>query len=606
MKRGIVLLALVSLFFLSLVSLSAQENQTQIDNAYSCLEDKTQDCSSLSTQEKTFTALATGQCVSELESDSSNNECWPSGNCNVKSTAQATLALDRVGSSTNSSESWLLSQTQNTDNLIWYLQVESNDAASCTVSYNNDSYDLSIDEDKTVSGSFGNCLSVSNNDYWLEVSPSCYGTEFSVSCDAGFLTNQLYEEQGSPTIYVSGSSNSASAEGTVTETVESSCFGVGSCDYEGSLWAALVLDFLGYDISSYMPYLITGSDETENQEYLPSAFLYSLTSSEEFKTELLGEQKIVNEQSYWEESGNRYYDTAVALYPFQYESPQEITDSKDWLLSVQGEEGCWNSGNIRDTAFILYSVWPQSISGGETVNCQAAGYYCMSGLDCVESGGEVLNDYSCSGTFSCCTQQKVIPTCSEQGGEICSSDESCVDGGTTVSASDASSDEVCCVSGSCEVVEQEPSVNECEAAGGTCRISCNSGEEESYQACEFSNDKCCIQETGGGSYWWLWVLGILIILVVFGIIFRDKLRKVLFKIRSKFGKGKGKKGPKGPGPGRPRGPGRPPGRPPSGPRPPLGPASPGQGPAPRKRPTRTTSSQGEVNDVLKKLKEMGK
>ena len=28
----------------------------------------------------------------------------------------------------------------------------------------------------------------------------------------------------------------------------------------------------------------------------------------------------------------------------------------NWLMSVQGPDGCWNSGNILDTAFVLYSL----------------------------------------------------------------------------------------------------------------------------------------------------------------------------------------------------------------------------------------------------------
>ena len=106
-----------------------------------------------------------------------------------------------------------------------------------------------------------------------------------------------------------------------------------------------------------MPYLITLKDDPTNQIYIPESFLYYLTGK--FRTELLLKQRA---SSYWEESGNRYYDTAFALLPFGYESPNEKSGSKSWLLSVQLRSGCWNNGNIKDTAFLLYSIWPKTPS----------------------------------------------------------------------------------------------------------------------------------------------------------------------------------------------------------------------------------------------------
>ena len=85
---------------------------------------------------------------------------------------------------------------------------------------------------------------------------------------------------------------------------------------------------------------------------------------------------------------------------------------------------------------------------------------------------------------------------------------------------------------------------------------------------------------------------ITLILVVVAIVFRDKLRPFYLRIKSKFGKGKSKKGP--------------PGFPPS--------ATPLRKPMPRKimppsrRPIRRPAPRrkGEIDDVLKKLKDMGK
>jgi len=105
----------------------------------------------------------------------------------------------------------------------------------------------------------------------------------------------------------------------------------------------------------------------------------------------------------------------------------------------------------------------------------------------------------------------------------------------------------------------------------------------------------------------IWVLLILILLVVLGIVFRDKLRRGWFRMKSKFGKGKP------PRPSGSRGLGR--HRPlplPTRPRRPLNRVPerrilPPQKSRPSKTvPRRTSKSQKELDAVLKKLKEMSK
>ena len=108
-------------------------------------------------------------------------------------------------------------------------------------------------------------------------------------------------------------------------------------------------------------------------------------------------------------------------------------------------------------------------------------------------------------------------------------------------------------------------------------------------------------------------VGLLVLFVVFviGIIFRDKLRSLWFNIKSKFGGGKGGREPPGHGPP----PGFPGGIPPHYPtqhRPIMRPMPerriiPHQEPPrqPPQKPTRTGASK-ELDEVLKKLKEMGK
>ena len=96
---------------------------------------------------------------------------------------------------------------------------------------------------------------------------------------------------------------------------------------------------------------------------------------------------------------------------------------------------------------------------------------------------------------------------------------------------------------------------------------------------------------------WIWILLLLIALAVLGIIYRDKLRPYWFMLKSRFG-GKGF-GDGSITSGIPRGP--PPSTPPS-----LRRASPFGGRRPMPRRFQGARPRGEIDEVLKKLKEIGK
>lgn len=596
MKKGVVFIFITLLFLFAFPLVLADTNNTQINNGFSCLTTKIgSNCPSLPIGEKIFSSLATGQCTSQLESSESSNGCFPSGSCDIKTTSQALLALKNSGRPIDKPVSWLLSQKIPTSNIDWYLQIDPSAASSCTVSYSGNSpYTIDVNDDKTLSGAAGSCLSVSPNGYWLLVSPtsSCYGINFSISCDQPFKTTTLYQRQGYPTIYVSTSLNSASAGGTLKNSVDSSCFSTGStCDYESSLWAAMALDSAGKDVSSFIPYLTVFADDEQNQQYIPYSFLYSLTSSSDFLNKLLAMQKTANGLNYWDQksTNGQYYDTALALLPLQSTSSTQKTSAVNWLLSVQGTDGCWNSGNILDTAFILYSL-SGSRATSPTTSCTTAGYYCISSSSCTQVGGNPLPSYSCPVPTSCCSQQIITPKCSDQSGVICSSGLIC-QGGSTQTASDTLSGQTCCVGGSCAA---QPSASACELASKSCRdSSCLNGEQISGESCTLGSEVCCEPKTQGNGIVWIILLIVLIVLVLLGIVFRKKLRVLWLRIKSKF-----KKGPSSPAQAPPRGP------PPFRPQPSMGFQRRPQMIPPHKVPPQQRPT--EVNDVLKRLKEIGK
>jgi len=243
-KEGIIII----LVFIVLCSFLVAAQEDKVDKAYDCLEDKVQgNCDSLSSvEEKAFVAMAIGDCVSELLDQGREEECWPSSSCRVRDTALSILALRRNSKNTDAAQDWLIEQTTTPKDLIWFLEIDTSGESQCTISYNERSYDITLKEDKKISGSAGTCLSIDQSGYWFRIDSSCYDKNFTISCDKGFITTLLYKKSTGATVYVSSETNSASSEGRTEEKVNALCFSSGtSCDYEGSLWAVLALSETG-------------------------------------------------------------------------------------------------------------------------------------------------------------------------------------------------------------------------------------------------------------------------------------------------------------------------------------------------------------------------
>ena len=612
-KRGLLFFFILVFFGIALLASASaaanSSNSTGVDKAYQCLTNKVNgNCASLTDEEKAFSLWSIGKCQSDLISDakspSTGQQCWPNTGCSIKTTSEAILALNNVGADTTNAQNWLLSETAVPTQILWYLEIVSN-ATTCNIQYSGSSYTVNINSDKTLSSSAGSCLTLSPSGYLLQVSPSCYSKNFSISCQNDFLTTTLFQQSGSSTIYVSDQSSSAASGGTTTEAINSSCFSTGTgCDYEGTLWASLALNSLGKDVSPYLPYLITMAGQ--NERFLPEAFLYALTAKPQYETSLLSLQQS---NEYWMESGDKYYDTALALYPLQQETQQQKTNAQNWLLGSQGTDGCWNNGNIRDTAFVLLSSWPQQFSSGGgsgagLPDCTTAGHNCVSSSLCPQS--DTLSSYQCTSATVCCS---ALPSCSALGGTLCQPNQICSISGTQETSSDSTFSTLCCVpSGTCITPSNNnssPATSaDCTSNGGTCRTGgCNTGEQANanYQ-CTLSTDTCCTlsltpSSSGGGSSLWIWILLILIVLAALGIIFRKKIRAMIFK---EGGKPASRTGPGAFPPRAPYYPSRPLQRMPE--RRIMIPQQRPQ-PQPVRRPSK---SQSELDDVLKKLKEMGK
>ncbi len=605
---------------ISTTNTDSSVNLTMMDKGRKCVQNLINDkggCSELSFQEKVFSLASIGSCKGDLLDKKSTEGCFPEGNCDVKSTSIALLALQNSNSDISGINKWISSQNKTASDMTWYLQItpEGEEVAECSISYGGTQPpSFTIGKDKKINVlSLGVSLPRSDNEYWFEIDEDIYGEEIIISCNVSFKTNLLFKEEGSSNINVDSQTRSASAEGTTSHIVDSYCLKRSErsnvCDYEATLWGTLALASLNKDVSGFYPYLITSGEV--NEEYLPESFLYQLTSKQKYLNDLISKQKLAG---YWMVSGGKYYDTAIALDSLRYVSSEKKQKAIDWIKRNQGGEGCWNSKNLRDTALILYSLEEKARAPGEEIpeettdegigisSCIASGYYCVSSSVCQEEGGEV-KDYNCGGAMVCCTRNKQPATCSDLNGEVCSITEQCVGGTENDSLSDLWSGEICCVEGTCNSIysgeednyttggENNYTGEECNSKGGVCRISCEDDEEQQIEDCPVG-EICCMSKKEGGMSAWIWILIILIILVVLAIIFRDKLKEFWIKIKEKAKKRGGKPSRRGP-------PGYPPGRPGSRKIIPRGP--PRQG-LPRKKPRKSK----ELDETLKKLKEMGK
>lgn len=612
MKKSVVFGILFLMFILSGTTfvLAALENETAaVENAYQCLTNKVENktCVSITLTEQIFSLLTIGECQNETElAAQGNNECWPKGSCDLKTTALATLALEGIGENTTEAEDWMLSKKGVADNLQWFLEIDTKKESLCTISYSGGQDNIRVNADKTVQIlTQPACqISVTNSGYWIEIRGPCYEEEFEISCDEDFLTTLLFKKPTEPTIYVTGDVHSSDATGSTAEKIKSSCFTGfgGACNYEGTLWSTIVLDYLGEDISDFIPYLIVGANDFP--QYIPSSFLYSLTDKLEFKTDLTSMQ--INKQ-YWKRGGDKFYDTATALLPFQNDEIPEKTFAKEWLLdnNVQGKDGCWDNANIKSTAYILYSIWPRAVSKKNGVSildddCGDVNGFCMSGISCANSGGNLLLGYDCPTRQKCCDTAKKQTTCAgDFNGDVCSSNEVC--GGAERTTDDLKYGETCCVGGTCSTPIIPPKEdNECEKNLGSCESSCISGEKETTDSCDSSSKVCCVEDDKPEiGYWWVWVLFGLIVLTILAIMFKEKIKEFFEKGQAK------KQGPR-------------PGLPPSYQRRPMNrPPMQRKILPPQQRPTRAPvqrptmrrpgqKSPKELDEVLAKLKRMSK
>jgi hypothetical protein len=576
-------------------------NASNIEKGFSCLVQQTKpDCTgAVNVQDAALTILAspnnTKNCITQLKTFK-RGDCFGTGTaCNIKETAWAILALNHVGEKTDNYASWLKNQTKTATDLIWQLQQNSEGKTNCKINYDSQDYPFIVQENKKIDVSAGNCLTLTQSNYWFQISPNCYDKEFTLTCDKESSAALMYKNPSSQTLYLLSDTKTAGVSQPVSIKIKSTCFGAGACDYETSLLATLALDKIGSDISAYTPYLIAAEDA--NQQYLPDAFLQIMIDFGEYGTKLIKQNRV----PYWEAEGTtngKYYDTSLALIALQDSNQPQVKSARDWLLNQaqNSGDGCWNNKDITDTAMALWALEHRAANIGTTTitTCEQTGYTCRILATCGISDRLTSDNYYCAGTGKICCKVAEQKTCADMGGRVCDSTKQC--SGAEQTSSDSSA---CCLA-SCD---NKPVVSECESEGGYCRTSCSTSQEPVSFDCGTSSSKCCkaiATPTPSGSLTWLWILLIiLIVLVIIAIVFKERI-KLWFEKRKTTGSSQASVGPRG-------------GFPPAGfsNQRPLQqrPMAPGANPQTQRpmqaRPAFKPSSSSD-DDVFKKLKDIGK
>ncbi len=387
--------------------------------AYSWLSDQVKEGWPTSVEDNAFTLLALAY-DDKLASEGRKTllgKKTDGGWQGIKQTALALLALDRIGEKTTEIENWLLnkSQTFEATGLEWLIQIEFDGNTTCEISYGgkSESDEVTLYEDKKVKiyakGS-PRCLSEYPTDtpFWLKISPDegCLKETYSFFCDDRVKASLLYKKGN--TWFIPSETKELQQ---FDLKIESICLAEGGkCDYEGTLWAAYALAKQGRDVNLLLPYLVAQADIEDR--YLPDAFLYVLTEDSGYADSLLALQ---DNKGYWHKM-YKFYDTALAYLALKeyYAAGESLMSAKKYLLGNQAKTGSWGN-SIRDTAFILYAIWPLEVSPMPPENeCIAHDYSCRT--SCIADDEVAAEEYSdfCEEDEICCKPVEAVTECSEE------------------------------------------------------------------------------------------------------------------------------------------------------------------------------------------------
>lgn len=382
-------LRILFLFLVMLISLNIAKSDFSAQLGYGWLINQSNNGSFSGNVFDTSLALLALSTANDVEAEKAANYietrisldgCLPAGNCRVKETAMAMIALNEAGRNIQNIEGWLVNaQTASLLNGNWNLQIVTSDSGICKFRYirNNQEVAKDILVDK---GKFPSC----GNNTWLDINTcldsGLVGKEasllISVDCRAldDAIISLIYNNANS--YYIREEVHGKQAD----IGLKNGCYGItsgASCSYIDTLYADWALNKLNSNTNSKF-YLDLNYDNTN---VLHSSLLHLITSGNPFLEDLRDRQR--RDGSF----DNNIFNTALAVLSLKASSQDSAENATNWLKSKQQADGSW--GNVPNTALALYAAFPRATldecSLGETRLCGLQSGVCTDSREtCVE------------------------------------------------------------------------------------------------------------------------------------------------------------------------------------------------------------------------------
>lgn len=357
-NKNYILIIFISLIILFSFNVIADSQNFSLINSYNWINFSLHDKSwsgSVDEISLGILALRTGSYNSQLGINKLKSLQFSDGswNDNIYDTSWATYALFKTGNDYNSSLNWLLSkQVQASSEGNWYIQIKTPYSGTCSVSQgSNNPIEFEIQN-----GSLVNCNANSANS-WIDLQYCAgfvIGINETVNVDCNNLGNadiSLLYKQDNNYYILDAKSNTRFA----TFLIDNGYFG----DYESTAYATWILSEMNQKNQLHtIPYLKSHPRSDDNANF-DRALLLAITGDKNYADYLSNSQN--NLTGFWD-SGN-IYNSAFIIYSLkkQFSSSIALNPGLTWLQGEQDtsegpNKGSWDNGDIRSTAMSIYSI----------------------------------------------------------------------------------------------------------------------------------------------------------------------------------------------------------------------------------------------------------
>ncbi len=455
--------------------------------------------------------------VARLKTNQDTIGCWPKGQCKVKDTALATLAMYLSGQTNEATAgaNWLKGKDEKDNGARiaglntgdWLIEIKTTGTkGTCTVTYKErtKNFDIENDQIKQARGKYYiNLLEVDATILRTSIKP-----EITVDCSnlPGSIITLLYKPN--PNIYfIQNSLTTSNAQLKIANACYGETKSSGRCDYESTAWATLALLEIEGEInladlgtSTYLETQVKldSNDITSlKQLALLNRILFRASAVAPTFIETLAKETVQKPDGSWAED---VYTTGLAMFGLSgSEKSDAIARATNYLTRRQVDDGSWGNNLISTSMALIALHGPDlaktSINQGSVPPLQNVipgknQRDCTNYQSLSDEGLGVCGDPRC--------EDAVKLLCTNGKKDYCEEDLDC--GGQCKS---------CSTDG---VKKPATSTNEC-----TIDSDCSNSEECLSKKCvkkESDKDegKSSTTPKEKKSLWWLWLLLILIIL----------------------------------------------------------------------------------------------